>query len=120
MRKEKEFPEAVAAWGWKFHHVGIPTDRVMPGERHLPALGMHVSGFAGSPYGVEWMRFDPDSPLHELIRTRPHVAFVVDDLEEALEGKELLGEPSSPTGGIRVAMIHHNGMTIELMEFDEG
>jgi hypothetical protein len=79
---------------------------------------MYVSGFATSPFGVEWMRFEPHSPVAELVRTVPHIAFEVDDLETALDGKELIGEVSSPMAGIRVAMILHNGMPVELLEFD--
>lgn len=75
-RLDHEFPPAIAQWGWRFHHVGIPTSTPGPGETHLEAFGMHVSGFPESPYGVEWMRFDPDSPVSELIRTVPHLAFV--------------------------------------------
>ena len=80
---------------------------------------MYVSGFNSSPFGVEWMRFEPESPVSELIRTVPHVAFEVDDLETALEGKELIGEPSSPMAGVRVAMILHDGMPVELLEFSD-
>ena len=80
---------------------------------------MYVSGFNSSPFGVEWMRFEPESPMSELIRTVPHVAFEVDDLERALDGKELIGEPSSPMAGVRVAMILHNGMPVELLEFSD-
>jgi hypothetical protein len=117
-RQEHEPPVAVAEWGWRYHHMGIPTDTPRPGEIHLETLGMYVSGFGTSPYGVEWMRFEPESPVSELVRTVPHIAFEVDDLETALDGKELIGEVSSPMAGIRVAMILHNGMPVELLEFD--
>jgi len=117
LRLDQELPSAIAEWGWRFHHVGIPTTEPRPAETHLEAFGMHVSGFPESPYGVEWMRFDPGSPISELIRTVPHLAFVVDDLEAALEGKEILTPPNSPWEGFRVAMIVHNGAPIELMEF---
>jgi hypothetical protein len=80
---------------------------------------MHVSGFGTSPYGVEWMRFDDDSPVSELVRTVPHIAFEVEDLDAAVTGKEIIGEVSSPMEGIRVAMILHNGMPVELLEFSE-
>ncbi len=116
LRRDREPPRATAEWGWRFHHVGVPTTTPHPGEVHLEALGMHVSGFPTSPYGVEWMRFDPKSPVHELIRTVPHVAFVVDDLDAALEGKDVLSPPSEPSAGIRVAMIVHDGAPVELME----
>jgi len=116
-RREHEPPEATAEWGWRYHHLGIPTDEHRPDEVFLEDLGMHVSGFGTSPYGVEWMRFEPDSPVQELIQKVPHLAFQVDDLEAALVGKTLLGEPSSPMEGVRVAMILHNGMPVELLEF---
>ena len=76
-----------------------------------------MSGFSTSPYGVEWMRFDEGSPVHELIRTVPHVAFEVDDLDEALKGKQVLSAPGSPSAGVRAAMILDNGCPIELIEF---
>jgi hypothetical protein len=117
-RRDDEAPAAVGEWGWRYHHIGIPTEKPRSGERYLAECKMYVSGFDSSPYGVEWMRFEPDSPIHELIRTVPHIAFEVDDLEAALEGKELIGEPTSPSEGVRVAMILHNGMPVELIEFE--
>jgi len=118
-RRDHEPPTAVAEWGWRYHHLGIPTDQPRDGEQYLEAYGMYVSGFSTSPYGVEWMRFEPGSPISELVRTVPHIAFEVDDLERALVGKTLLGEPSSPSNGVKVAMILHNGMPVELLEFTE-
>jgi hypothetical protein len=118
-RLDQEPPQAVAEWGWRYHHLGIPTTEARPGERYLEEFRMYVSGFDGSPYGVEWMRFEPGSPVSELVRTVPHIAFEVDDLERELEGKTLIGDPSSPSDGVRVAMILHNGMPVELMEFEE-
>lgn len=116
-RDDKQPPEAVERWGWRFHHIGIPTDRVMPGEVALPDYGMFVSGFESSPYGVQWMRFDPDSPLSYLARTVPHLAFEVDDLNAALAGKMVITPSNSPSPGVLVAMIEDNGCPIELMQF---
>ena len=117
-RGEFDPPAATARRGWRYHHMGIPTDSVRPGETHLDEYGIYVSGFETSPYGVEWMRFEEGSPVAEIIRRLPHVAFEVDDLDRALEGKELIGPPSSPSRGIRAAMILHNGMPVELLEFE--
>jgi hypothetical protein len=36
------------------------------------------------------MRFDADCRVSDLIRTVPHIAFEVDDLDKELKGKELL------------------------------
>jgi hypothetical protein len=116
-RKDHEPPPVVAKNGWRYHHLGIPTDVPRSGERYLEHLKIHVSGFETSPYGIEWMRFDPDCPISELVRTVPHIAFEVDDLDSALEGKEILSPPGSPSKGVRAAMIIHNGGPIELIEF---
>ncbi len=116
-RQDHEPPEAIARRGWRYHHIGIPTTIPRSHEIHHSHLGITTAGFDTSPYGVEWMRFDPDCGIAELIRTVPHVAFEVDDLEKAIKGQTLIGEISSPSEGLRVAMIVDNGAPIELMEF---
>ncbi len=104
----------------EYHHVGIPTTVPHPGETYLERVKVHVAGFDTSEYGVEWMRFDPDCPLPELVRTVPHVAFRVDDLEKELAGKEVLIEPNSPSPGVVVAFIVENGAPVELLQFTGG
>ena len=47
----------------------------------------------------------------------PHVAFEVGDLEAELEGKEILIEPNSPSPGVRVAFIVHNGAPVEFLQY---
>ena len=118
-RLEHELPQATKKWGWRFHHLGIPTQQKMPHERYLPQFKFYVSGFPESPFGVEWMRFENDSPIHPLIQTVPHLAFEVDDLDFELVnyGLKIITEPNLFMEGIRVAMIEHNGVPIELIEF---
>lgn len=119
-RKESEPPRVSNEFGWKYHHMGIPTPDKKSGERYIEHLKMYVSGFDFSPYGVEWMRFEEDSPVDALIQKVPHVAFEVSDIEKAIIGKELIGEPSFPSTGVKVAMIKHNGAPVELIEFYDG
>jgi hypothetical protein len=116
-RRDDEPPAAIAKLGWRYHHIGIPTTVPHPGEKFIPQLKMHVSGFSSSPYGIEWMRFDPDCSLPEIIKTVPHIAFEVDDLEAALQGREVISPPGSPADGVRAAMILHNGAPVELIAF---
>jgi len=103
----------------RFHHVGIPTAERRPGEVYLPEFGMYVSGFEESPYGIEWMRFEPGSPIPHLVQSVAHVAFQVDDLERELEGRDVLIPPNSPSDGVRVAFIVHNGAPVEFLEIEE-
>lgn len=77
---------------------------------------MYVSGYETSHYGIEWMRFEADSPLPDLVKTVPHVAFEVPDLEAAIEGKDLLIAPNSPSEGTRVAFAVENGAPVEFIE----
>ncbi len=121
MRKEKDLPKVTEEWGWKYHHLGIPTKEIRNGEVYIPSFKFFVSGFPSSPFGIEWMRFEQDSPMHPLIQQQPHLAFVVENLDEELEkhGFKLLNPLNSPMEGVRVAMIEIEGAPIELMEFCE-
>ncbi len=120
IRQDHELPESIADWGWKFHHLGVPTRKKLPGETYLTQFKLYVSGFSTSPFGIEWMRFEKDSPVSKLIRTVPHIAFEVEDIdyELAIRKFKVLTEPNSTADGIRVAMIEHNGAPVELIEFE--
>ena len=101
-----------------YHHVGIPTYRSLPEKDYVKEYKLYASGYLESPYGIEWIKFDPDYPLPELVKTIPHLAFVVDDIRTAIAGKKVIIEPNSPTDGMTVAFIEHNGAPIELLQFD--
>lgn len=121
IRKEHELPDVTNDWGWKYHHLGVPTDEVKPNEVYLPQYKFFVSGFDISPFGIEWMRFEQESPINKLIQKVPHLAFEVTnlDLELTLHDLMILTEPNSPGTGIRVAMVEHNGAPVELIEFEK-
>lgn len=117
LRKGREQPAATSERGWRYHHIGIPTDIPRPGEYYLEQFKMYVSAFETSPCGIQWMRFEPDSPVHFLIKSVPHVAFEVDDLQAAIAGQQILTAPNSPSDGVTVAMILDSGAPVELLEF---
>jgi hypothetical protein len=117
VRESNEPPDVVARRGWRYHHLGIPTNVARAGETYLKQYGLYVSGFPTSPFGIEWMRFEPSSPLHPLIKSLPHVAFEVDDLDAALIGQDVIAPPGSPSDGVRAAMIVVDGAPVELICF---
>ncbi|HER07930.1 MAG TPA: hypothetical protein ENO20_03375 [Bacteroides sp.] len=121
MRADHDLPPATSDWGWKFHHIGIPTKKKMPCETYLEKLRLYVSGFDTSPFGIEWMRFEKDSPVNDLVQAVPHVAFEVSniDLELSMHDFQVLSRPESYFEGMKVAMIEHNGAPIELIEFEK-
>lgn len=56
--------------------------------------------------------------VSELVKTVPHVAFEVDDLEAALEGHRVIIEQNSPSLGVIVAFVEVGGAPVELMQID--
>jgi len=103
----------------RYHHLGIPTATTREGETYLKDLKVSVSGYDESPYGVEWMRFEPDCPLPDLVKNVPHVAFEVDDIAAEIAGKEILIEPNTPSKGVTVAFIVDNGAPIEFIQIEK-
>jgi len=65
------------------------------------------------------MRFEDSSPLHPLIKSLPHVAFEVDDLDAALVGEHVIFPPGSPSDGVRAAMIVVDGVPVALISFSK-
>jgi hypothetical protein len=100
----------------KYLHFGVPTTQEKQWTGYIRELGVHVTDPTADPYGIEWLKFDADSPMHELIKTQPHAAFAVDDLEAALVGKKILLQPFSPMAGLRIAFIDNDGAIIEISE----
>lgn len=99
-----------------FHHFGVPTKEKSKGEFYIAAGGVNATSPDDHPFRVEFLRFDADSPMHEAIRTRPHAAFMVDDLDAALKGQNVITEPFNATETLRVAFIEDRGAVIELMQ----
>ncbi len=100
----------------RFHHIGIPTDASRDGETFLEGTKVHVTDPREDPYGIEWVRFEPDSPLPDQLKSGFHLAFQVPDLEAALDGQNVLIEPFEPMDGVRAAFIVHQGVPVELMQ----
>jgi hypothetical protein len=101
----------------KYHHLGIPTTKKQRGEMHLKKLKAYCTDHERNPFGIQWMRYEPDCPIPDLVKTVPHAAFEVDDLARALKGHEILIEPNSPSKGVRVAFVVCDGAPVEFLEF---
>ena len=97
--------------------MGIPTTMPRSGEVYLERFKVHCTDHESNPFGIQWMRFEPDCTLPDLVKTVPHVAFEVDDLASALEGHEVLIEPNSPSDGVLVAFIVEDGAPVEFLQF---
>ena len=106
----------MAKTNWKYHHIGVPTNKSVPGEHYLKEYKLYHYGFEESEFGIEWMRYEKESPLPEIVKTKPHIAFEVANMEKALLGRKIIIKPNSPSKGIVVAFIEEDGLPIELIQ----
>ena len=102
-----------------FEHIGIVTQEKKPGARFVPATRVWVTDFTQHPYRVEWLYFEPDSPVTGPVREMPHVGYRVDDVEAAGQGmKRLLGPVDS---GPRIVAFYQteDGAVVEFLKYKE-
>ncbi len=106
--------------GRTFPRTGGPGSIRRAGEVYFEKYKVYISGFHSGPSGLQWVRFEEGSCLPEILREIPHIAFEVEDLEEALRGGAVLVPPHRPREGLTMALILRRGAPIELMRFEEG
>ena len=101
----------------QFEHIGIFTAEKKPNERFVAATKVWVTDIAAHPYRVEWLRFEPDSPVKGPVREQPHVAFRVDSIAQAARGLKVLIEPFD--AGIAKVSFYQtgDGAVVEFMEY---
>lgn len=109
----KAFPRAA------FDHVGLITDEKKPGESWVEPTRVWVTNPRAHSCNIEWLRFEPDSPVTGPLRTEPHVAYRVPDVHDAIEGHQVLAEPFDPsgTGFLTVAFVLVEGGVVEFMQY---
>lgn len=103
----------------KFNHIGIPTKIPQNGEVYLKGLDVYCTDRESNPFGIQWVRYGNKCTLPKIVKEIAHVAFEVDDLRKAIQGKEVIIEPSSPGKGVTVAFVLENGAPVELLEFEK-
>ena len=102
----------------RFDHIGLVTDDAKSGEHWVEATRVWVTSPREHPYNVEWLRFEPDTPVTGPLRTEPHVAYRVDDAQAAIEGLEVLAEPFDVGDGfLTVAFVIVDGAVVEFMQY---
>lgn len=100
----------------EFNHFGVPTSVKSENENYFEDIKVYATDPETHPYRVEFLRFEADSPLHEAVRTRPHAAFLVPNLDAAIEGQDVIIPPFDVNDVLRVAFIQDKEAVIELME----
>ena len=113
-----------------FGCVFVPPERDYQGDTmdagtglkgvHLTGVHLRLPGHGDNGPTIEIFNYNHLETRPKTAVNRPgfaHIAFEVDDLDAALVGHALLSGVSSPSEGVRVAMILDNGVPVELLEF---
>jgi hypothetical protein len=108
-----------------FDHVGLWATEPQPGEFWVPQSEVWVTNPRAHPQRIEYLR-PKNKPqvtranLGEwMLWNRPHVAYRVDNLAEALAGEQLIYGPFDPGGFGQVAFILKDGLVIEYMQYTD-
>lgn len=102
---------------YRYNHTGIPTTRKRKNERYLADYDIYVSGYEENEFNIEWMRYGKKCTLPDIVKNLPHIAFEVDDLQEAIKGREVIIQPNSPSEGLIVAFVLINDAPVEFMQW---
>lgn len=103
----------------EFDHVGIVTTEKKPDDIFIAPTKVWITDFQKHPYRVEWLRFEPDSPVTGPVREGPHVAFRVKSIQQASKGMKVLLEPFDVGFAVVAFYQTTDGAVIELMEYKE-
>jgi len=105
----------------QFDHIGVITTQRHEGEMFIAPTRVWVTQFQEHPYHIEWLRFEPDSPVTGPVRETPHVAYRVDDLKAAAAapGLKVLIEPFD-VGFATVGFFQTaDGGVVEFMQYKD-
>lgn len=102
----------------EFDHIGLPTAVRQPSERYVARTKVWVTDPKLHPFRVEWLRYEEDSPVPDLLRSACHIAWHVDDILVESAGLKIILPPFDSVAGHRVGFFQtEDGAIVELMEY---
>lgn len=106
-----------------FDHIGIVSMEPHAGESWVEFSKVWVTNPRLHPQRIEYIRPKemPVVPREKVglwkLWNRPHIAYRVENLFEAMKGEEVIFEPFDPGGFGLVAFVHKDGAVVEYMEY---
>ncbi len=99
-------------------HIGLLTNEKKEKEKFVDGLKVWITDPNDSPFRIEWLRFESDSPAPGPMKEKTHIAYLVDDLEEASKGLKVLMEPFKTENFLKIGFYENeDGTVFELMQF---
>ncbi|NLC32586.1 MAG: VOC family protein [Clostridiales bacterium] len=101
-----------------FDHIGMTTTQKMPNERYVQRTKVWVTDPQLHPFKIEWLRYEEDSTVPDILRNSCHVAWHVDDIAAESKGLKVILAPFSSVAGHVVGFFQtEDGAIVELMEY---
>ncbi len=98
-------------------HIGIPVKEKPVKCTYLADAKLSITDPADSKNNIEFLYFDADCPMPEILQTSTHIAYIVDDIEKELEGAKVIVPPFMPLPNVKAAFVEEDGgVPIELMQ----
>ena len=104
---------------FEFDHVGITTAIRQPDENWVEQSRVWVTNPRHHPEHIEFLRYEPDSSVPEIIKASPHIAFHVASLAEHIEqpGVEIIIPPFVVGDFLEVVLVRKHNTIFEYMHY---
>lgn len=99
----------------KYVHTGVPVSEKLEDMIFVEPLKVWITDASKDPYAIELLYFEPDSRMAAAIQDQVHVAYEVEDIDKALEGKSILWDKMD-MGSMFIAFIYDNDTVVELCQ----
>lgn len=100
----------------KLHHFGIPTSVEREGESYSPDMRLFLTDPMNSKNKIEFLRFEKESEMPEILKTHAHIAYEVDDFAPEMAGKKVIMEITKLSDQMSIAFVEEDGIAIELIK----
>ncbi|MEG1553103.1 MAG: hypothetical protein RR982_04670 [Kiritimatiellia bacterium] len=99
----------------KYMHTGMIVGEKLPDMIFMEPLKVWVTDASKDKYSIEFLYFEVDSPMAAAIQEQPHVAYDVENIDEAMAGKSILWNKMD-IGNAYIAFIYDNDIVVELYQ----
>ncbi|OHB79489.1 MAG: hypothetical protein A2V98_02410 [Planctomycetes bacterium RBG_16_64_12] len=96
-----------------FHHIGIPVGEKTPEMVYYESIQCWATDPDSTSGRIEYIFFEPGTPITEPVLSQPHVAFRVENLHDEIQGKQCVLGPIKLPEGVEVAFFYVDGCLTE-------
>lgn len=100
-----------------FDHVGITTVVPQPNENWVEQSRVWVTNPREHPEHIEFLRYEPDSTVPDVIKANPHIAFRVASLEAHIARLDIIIPPFVVGDFLEVVFVRKYNTIFEYMHY---